>query len=950
MQTVNAGPVDAPKTEVLAEAKSIVKAMIENPRGPYSRIRWYCKDGTVKAPIASACAEHGGGHQHAEYSPERARLAELGYSVGTIFTPLTFLALKNQKPREQRLRELPLERYLTDIDDGWVLRKARAYRGRLQLEDEVLFGQKILIDAVTDSVWTNDNYLLVRELSRVIPHGEDSDLARKVRRAAIDLAERESSAEKWRAEIHSSPDVKTASRLRDWSNTQKNQDVVAMTNALADDLDRLYGDAGRKERLSNQLAMLKTPVASKWGKNITNLLLSSGPDKMVGLCGAFADARTQVFAQASPHDRLKILDVLPSLETEVQLSFANRTENQTRANIIKEARALMHCVYGAGLISAGELTALINTELFKSSAKQLSTADYRFGIAQLKRVPNWAAGNVRYTFAEALVSYNALDSRTVRFSDDLLRGSPLASLGSLIKVLSKDLARLTGSEVNIANEQVGNAIALNPGLARGTLRIYETLEAAEAATPSPTDIVALPETIAELKPIAGILTLGEGNALSHVQLLARNFGIPNVAVDFSTIDLIRPLEGKEVVLAVSWDGNVVLRDATKVKELDFYFPVSNAADSSEKFAVPSPDLSKKTVLALNDIGRHLSGKVIGPKAANLGELNRLFPGKVAPALAIPFGVYADQIEGASLRQRINLIYAAQANGSVTPEQVNAELAQIRDGITNVKVSNELAQSLKLMMAKEFGEPGSYGIFIRSDTNVEDLPQFTGAGLSKTVANVAGLENQINNIPEVWASVLSPRAIAWRSNLLSNPQEIYASVLLMKSVASEKSGVIITSNVVAPEQAGLTVSTAWGVGGAVSGEAAESLVLLPSSESILISEAKTPYRRELLKAGGMGWTPANSGKVLTASDIAQLKELVAEVNKKYQPVFDETGKQRPWDIEFGFVDDQLTLFQIRPLVEKNSRRADVVVNSLITVTDSPDLNKPVDLMSLITSSK
>ncbi len=79
------------------------------------------------------------------------------------------------------------------------------------------------------------------------------------------------------------------------------------------------------------------------------------------------------------------------------------------------------------------------------------------------------------------------------------------------------------------------------------------------AHPLPTDIVVLPETIAELEPVAGILTLGEGNALSHVQLLARNFGIPNVAIDQETVDLIRPLEGREVVLVVGPNGNVVFR-------------------------------------------------------------------------------------------------------------------------------------------------------------------------------------------------------------------------------------------------------------------------------------------------------------------------------------------------------------------------------------------------------
>ena len=67
--------------------------------------------------------------------------------------------------------------------------------------------------------------------------------------------------------------------------------------------------------------------------------------------------------------------------------------------------------------------------------------------------------------------------------------------------------------------------ALNPGLALGTLRV-----APQHGTFTRDEIVALPETPADLDPAAGILTQGEGNMLSHVQLLARALGIPNVVL------------------------------------------------------------------------------------------------------------------------------------------------------------------------------------------------------------------------------------------------------------------------------------------------------------------------------------------------------------------------------------------------------------------------------------
>ena len=86
--------------------------------------------------------------------------------------------------------------------------------------------------------------------------------------------------------------------------------------------------------------------------------------------------------------------------------------------------------------------------------------------------------------------------------------------------------------------------------------------------------------------------------------------------------------------------------------------------------------------------------------------------------------------------------------------------------------------------------------------------FTGAGLSETLPNIVDVDAIIDSIPRVWASVLSPRAIAWRSNLLTNPEEVYASVLLMQSVPSDKSGVLVTTDLTRHGN-GVTVSSGWG---------------------------------------------------------------------------------------------------------------------------------------------
>jgi hypothetical protein len=129
-------PMAPPSPDSLSEARTLVQTMKGGERGPYKRIAWFCADGSRHPAKPYPCGELGGGRQHAEYSTQRERLAALGWHVGTVTAALTWDELWQPEQRHRRLRELALERYLEAVDDGWVLRRARLYRGRVQLEDE----------------------------------------------------------------------------------------------------------------------------------------------------------------------------------------------------------------------------------------------------------------------------------------------------------------------------------------------------------------------------------------------------------------------------------------------------------------------------------------------------------------------------------------------------------------------------------------------------------------------------------------------------------------------------------------------------------------------------------------------------------------------------------------------------------------------------------------------
>lgn len=923
-----AAPTDPPTREVSIEAAALVQQMKVAPRGPYSRLRWYCNDGTIHPPTPYPCGERGGGRQHAEYSGARARLAELGYHVGTIYAALPWGEFYDPEHRFQRMRELPLERYLQEIDDGWVLQRAQHYRGRTQAEGENAAGRALLLELFDDGAWFRANYLLARELARTVPHGADTALTRSVRRDAIELVALDPAADALRVEIHGAPSAATAAKVRAWAATA---DVAARDKAvaLADDLDALFGASGRRERIQAQVeALSRLGVEGAWLTALPDVHRLAAVERIVTVGDTLALLRAAAEADVSAIIRLELLTLLDNVEADlVTLHASLRATQRPRSEQVTMAAALTEGVYGVGLLSPGERRAVQDA----LSVAGRDDASFTRAVQLLQRVPQWAAGSVHHAFAEALAAYTALDPRAQRFVDDLLRSSPLALLGDLIQALGSEARALTGIGTSLFDRDVAGVVGLNAGIASGPLRVFATRGGVEGATPDRGDIVVLPETTADLTPVAGIITLGEGSPVSHVQLLARNFGIPNVAIAPAALAALEGHADQRVTLVVGTDGTVVLLDEEVASARA---PFAGAPADDGLLTVPPPDLSRIAPIPLDALDRSLSGRVVGPKAANLGELNRLFPGRVAPAVALPFGAFdAHTREGhPSIRQDLEQIYAAARRESWTDERLGDALAGIRERIASVTLDPSTRAGLVSAMDDAFGSPGSYGLFVRSDTNVEDLPQFTGAGLSETVPNVVGLEEQLATIPRVWSSVLSPRAIAWRSRLLTNPTEIYASVLLMRSVPSTKSGVLVTINLIDRDQPGLTVATAWGVGGAVAGEAAETLVLRPNGATQLVSEAKAPYQRRLGESGGVVWTPAPDGPVLTSAERVALRALAEEVNTRYGAVLDGDGRPRPWDIEFGFVDGELTLFQIRPLVERGQQRADRLAKQLMTPTN------------------
>ncbi|PSQ96824.1 MAG: hypothetical protein BRD55_06005 [Bacteroidetes bacterium SW_9_63_38] len=247
----------------------------------------------------------------------------------------------------------------------------------------------------------------------------------------------------------------------------------------------------------------------------------------------------------------------------------------------------------------------------------------------------------------------------------------------------------------------------------------------------------------DLSPVAGLLTTEGGNAASHVQLLARNLGIPPASLTEAQVDALTQYDGTRVFLAVSPGGTVRMVPARRMTDAERALIDPASAVTLIRVATDNLALSHDTLMPIRALRPTDGGRIVGPKAANLGQLKTLFPDRVAPGVVIPFGVFRDRMEqpmpgtDGSYWAYLTDIFARGPDGrAASSARIRRRLDTLRAAIRQMPLRPSFRTVLRRQFREVFGGPlGTVGVFLRSDTNMEDLSTFTGASLNLTVPNV-----------------------------------------------------------------------------------------------------------------------------------------------------------------------------------------------------------------------
>ncbi|MGJ7502033.1 PEP/pyruvate-binding domain-containing protein [Variovorax sp. ZT5P49] len=454
-------------------------------------------------------------------------------------------------------------------------------------------------------------------------------------------------------------------------------------------------------------------------------------------------------------------------------------------------------------------------------------------------------------------------------------------------------------------------LPMNLGTATGRVRIVDD-ESGQSGVLAllPDDIAVLRQVPISLPPVAGVLTERPSTALSHVNLLAKGWGIPNAYVrDAATV--LKAHAGQWVALKVAASGYQVRR--LTPEEIAALPP--RAARTAAAGAVPGsaraikPDLRETRLLSLASL-RARNNAQCGTKAANLGAmLAAHIPGTSVPdGFCIPFAHYDRFMRANGLAGRIARMQQ-QPGFASDPKIRQKALAQLRDEIVQWPVDAATAAAWRAAWQSQLG---GGGVFVRSSSNSEDLPGFSGAGLYTTVPNVKTGDALEVAVKKAWASVFNPEAWEARSAAGFGAESVLMGVFVQTAIDSTNAGVMITRD---PFDAGhphvTYISAKRGIGiRVVEGQRVAEQVMYSSwSKAIqVLSRSAEETSLQLDKEGGVKEVPVEVGRnVLTDELVVRLANVGAAVKRTFNAV--------DQDIEWATVGDRIVLLQARPYVER-----------------------------------
>jgi pyruvate,water dikinase len=322
---------------------------------------------------------------------------------------------------------------------------------------------------------------------------------------------------------------------------------------------------------------------------------------------------------------------------------------------------------------------------------------------------------------------------------------------------------------------------------------------------------------------------------------------------------------------------------------------------------------------------------VGGKNASLGEMISQLSGagvRVPGGFATTADAFRAFLKSAGLDKRI-----AERLSTLNPEDVR-ELAsagaEIRQWLVEAPFSPEFEQEIRREFAV-LDADGKGSFAVRSSATAEDLPDASFAGQQETFLNVVGIDDVLDKIRQVFASLYNDRAISYRVHKGYAHTEVALSAGIQRMVRSDKgsAGVMFTLDTESGFTDVVFITSSYGLGetvvqGAVNPD--EFYVFKPTLEQ---GKYAIVSRRIGSKQIKMEFDPERpEGRAVRVVDVPVSERnryslSDDEVNElaRYAVIIEKHYK-RPMDIEWGRdgIDGKIYILQARPETVKSQQSA------------------------------
>ncbi|MEO8073547.1 MAG: PEP/pyruvate-binding domain-containing protein [Acidobacteriota bacterium] len=439
-------------------------------------------------------------------------------------------------------------------------------------------------------------------------------------------------------------------------------------------------------------------------------------------------------------------------------------------------------------------------------------------------------------------------------------------------------------------------LALNTGEAVGRIHIVEKLD--DTVEIGDNEILVLKELPMSLPPVRGIIVAESSTPLSHVNILAKGWGIPNVYIKDAD-KLLKEYDNRWVRFTADLtDRKIVPASLDDLKK----------NPSPEESVAPS-NLEVKKLASLQEM-RKKDSLIYGSKSANLGEMiHAKIPNTIVPAgFTVPFYWY----EKFMTDNRFDKIISDLMDNNDfvhNPRIRRQKLEEFREMLKN----GEFDENLKAEIIEKWKtELGGRAVFVRSSSNSEDLPNFSGAGLYDTVKNVKTDQAIIEAVKFVWASLWNFDAYEARVRNYVNQDTVYMSALIQVGVNMDSGGVMFSTDPFDRDNKGAVyISAVWGHNDPITANKfiPEQVLFNPKSNAVQVLTLS--QQESVLKFGDNGDLVESDEKfnrrVLTDKNIRELVKIASTVKQSF-------GGKKEQDIEWGIMNGRVYLLQARPYID------------------------------------